>query len=285
MKLIDQQIDIWGETPYNKDDAVLWIERAGRICYRSEDKIVKGSGIKFVNNIWTRTHYSVLEHSNIVIRTKIKSKFPAKALNLSKMVFDSPYFRFCIHGDQIYISGNWRSWIEFFNKQYGVLLSIDDLPEALNNDDYEVVVNPDEIPIELKVITAEFVTNRAVTHELVRHRPASYSQESQRYVRYTKDVSFIKPYWFDTVPDALKDEFTTYLSKAEEKYQFLLRVGLKAEDARDVLPNATATKIVVSANIPEWEHIFNLRVSKAAWTPIRCLLKPVRDYFIENKWL
>ena len=51
MNLIEQKSKIWGETPYTKEEAVQWIEKAGRVCYRSEDKIVEGSGIKFVNNI------------------------------------------------------------------------------------------------------------------------------------------------------------------------------------------------------------------------------------------
>lgn len=177
MKLIDQCSRLWGETPYTKEEAILWIEKAGRVCYRSEDKIIEGSGQKFVEGIVKRKHYSVIEHSNLVLRTKEKVKFPVNSLKVVQTVFNSKYFTFFIENDRVYISGNWRAWIEYYNAtapDYADMITLDNIHDVFACDIYEVVTNPDDIPTPLKAITVEFETNRAMTHELVRHRPVSY---------------------------------------------------------------------------------------------------------------
>jgi len=288
MILKDQEVRVWGQTPCSKKESINWIEAAGRTCYRSEDKIIDGSGIKFVKNIWKRNHYSVLEHSNIVLRTRIKSKFPNMALIKEKSVFDSKYFSFCIHHDHVYISGNWRSWIEFYKALRGNddIMTIDNIIDFLESETYEVIKDNQCVPNQLKAITVEFITDRAVTHELVRHRPASYSQESQRYVRYG-DITFIKPSWFDKIEDGSYERviFNNSCKSIETQYKGLLAIGMKAEDARVILPNCTATKIIMTASIPEWKHVFFLRTSKAAYPQIRNIMIPVQEIFNINKWI
>lgn len=289
MELIDQSSELWGECPSDPNEAVLWIERAGRVCYRSEDKIIDGSGIKFVNNIVKRKHYSVIEHSNLVLRSKDKSKHPRYQMEVERSVFDSNFFNFCIDKDRTHISGNWRAWIEWLNRVNPDerIETIEDFITSFQyaeNDEYEMVTG-DDIPLEAKMITAEFVTDRAVTHELVRHRPASYSQESQRYVRYDGGMLFVKPAWYDYAkPDAVT-AWTQSVGYAEKMYIRLREAGMKAEDARTILPNSTATKIVMTAPLNEWKHVFKLRLSPAAYPQIRNMLTPIRDGFEENGWL
>ena len=288
MNLIEQRSKIWGETPYTKDDAVQWIEQAGRVCYRSEDKIVEGSGLKFVNNIWKRKHFSVIEHSNLIIRRKEKSKFPNTSREVDQMVFKSKYFSFATKNDRTYIAGNWRAWIEFYqiiNDECYKKITLDNITTIFDSNIYETVTDPNDIPDELKCFTVEFTTDRAVTHELVRHRPASYSQESQRYVRYG-DINFVKPSWYDKASETEQNYFLVACSSAEEYYGWFLKyAGMKAEDARVILPNCTATKIVMTASISEWKHVFNLRTSKAAYGQIRNLLQPVFEEFVYNGWI
>jgi thymidylate synthase (FAD) len=284
MNLKHQKAIIWGQTPSSKEDAILWIEKAGRVCYKSEDKIVNGSGLKFVSNIWKRGHYSVLEHSNIVLRTKEKSRFPSSVLIKEKSVFDSKYFTFCIEHDRVYIAGNWRAWIEFYS-DHKEEINLDNFYEFLNdNTSYEMVT--DNIPKDLRAYTVHFLTDRAVTHELVRHRPCSFSQQSQRYVRYG-DIDFIYPSWYEQTyeKDGAISAFEDHCLYTEEIYNHLLDNKMKAEDARVVLSNAVATEIVVTANIREWQHIFNLRIHKAAYPQIKKLLAPVKQQFKENGWM
>ena len=108
-------------------------------------------------------------------------------------------------------------------------------------------------------ISVKFITDRAVSHELVRHRLCSFAQESQRYVNYDKKgIIFIRPV-------DIKEDSEEYLRwedsvrHSANEYCVMIKSNLKPEIARSVLPNSTKTEIVVTANLREWRHIFNLR--------------------------
>ncbi|MDZ4179723.1 MAG: FAD-dependent thymidylate synthase [Coriobacteriia bacterium] len=112
--------------------------------------------------------------------------------------------------------------------------------------------------------------SRALTHQLVRHRLASYNQQSQRYVSYTDDPSFIIPPAVDADPQ-LRQAFLDACASAFLSYRELIEAGVAAEDARYLLPNAMETKIAVSMNIRELLHFFELRCCKRAQWEIRDL--------------
>lgn len=125
--------------------------------------------------------------------------------------------------------------------------------------------------VEHAMATFRFVTNRGVTHELVRHRLASYSQESTRYVRY-QDIEYITPTWWADATEDQKNMLREALTWSEFYYNELLQSGWRPEQAREVLPNALKTEIVMTANLREWVHVFNLRCSKKAHPQIRELM-------------
>lgn len=110
--------------------------------------------------------------------------------------------------------------------------------------------------------------SRALTHQLVRHRLASFNQQSQRYVRYTEEPSFIVPPSVQADPEALAD-FEAACTAAFDAYRALVDSGVAAEDARYLLPNAMETKIVVTMNVRELLHFFELRCCKRAQWEIR----------------
>jgi thymidylate synthase (FAD) len=112
--------------------------------------------------------------------------------------------------------------------------------------------------------------SRALTHQLVRHRLASYNQQSQRYVTYADDPAFIVPPSVAADPDA-RAAFDGACAAAFASYRALLDAGVPAEDARYVLPNAMETKIVVTMNVRELLHFFELRCCKRAHWEIRDL--------------
>lgn len=129
-----------------------------------------------------------------------------------------------------------------------------------------------ESVIEHSTATVLFITNRGVTHELVRHRLASFSQESTRYVRHD-DVVFIRPVWFNTASEFSQKIFIKSLKYLERDYCNLINLHKwRPEQAREVLPNALKTEIVVTANMREWRHIFKLRCSKKAHPQTRSLM-------------
>lgn len=124
-----------------------------------------------------------------------------------------------------------------------------------------------------------FVCDRGVSHEIVRHRLSSYSQESTRYCNYTKSVcagnlAFIKPlFWKED-----SDEYTIWMEsckQAESCYNTLIAMGAKPQEARSVLPNSLKTEIMMTANVREWRHFFKLRTASAAHPQMRELTIPL----------
>lgn len=134
-----------------------------------------------------------------------------------------------------------------------------------------------ESVIEHEKITVRFICDRGVTHELVRHRLASYSQESTRYCNYTNDkfgneLTFIKPcFWDEATEDgkAKMDLWKKSMENIENEYNELIRIGAKPEEARSILPNSLKTEIVVTMNLRSWRHFFKLRTAQAAHPQIR----------------
>ena len=112
--------------------------------------------------------------------------------------------------------------------------------------------------------------SRALTHQLVRHRLASFNQQSQRYVRFAEGLDVVKPASIQENAEASK-LFDEMIEKTVEAYQAFLDAGIPAEDARYILPNAAETKIVVTMNIRELLHFFNLRCCNRAQWEIRDL--------------
>jgi thymidylate synthase (FAD) len=130
--------------------------------------------------------------------------------------------------------------------------------------------------IEFGDIIVRFVTNRGVTHELIRHRiGVSYAQESTRYVRYDGKMEFIRPVWWDDVSPYTQRVWHDQMLAIEASYNILLRSGWRPEQAREVLPNSLKTEIVVKGNIREWRHIFQLRTSRKAHPQMRALMIPL----------
>lgn len=134
-----------------------------------------------------------------------------------------------------------------------------------------IIEKKHESVLEHATITVRFVTNRGVTHELVRHRLCSYSQESTRYVQYN-DVEFIKPVWWNDWSKDQQDTWIKSMQSSEDSYKALIASGVETQKAREVLPNSLKTEIVVTANVREWRHIFHSRCSTAAHPQIRTLM-------------
>ena len=285
MRVISPSFEILDD--YFKKGLILQqIERCGRVCYKSEDKISEDSAIPFIRGIIKRGHESVIEMASFVF-----------VVSTSNPTLFSLFFekipRFCqatrISKDSFLISGNPRSFrdlakkysddeiingiVHTLKKNYSVLY--EDIETKVPASDITVkLLTPDEIDelpvaqlIKHRYLLAHIIVNRAVTHELVRHRVASYLQESQRYCRYGEDkfggeVTFIKPCFFDEGTNEYK-LWTKAMEESEEIYLELLKTS-SPQAARTVLPNSCKTEIMVHATLEEWQHIFRLRASKAA---------------------
>lgn len=194
MRIIEPSITV--ETSVTQEEILKHIEKAGRVCYKSEGNIKDGSAEKFIKGILDRGHESVIEHFSLTVR---------------------------------------------------------------------------------------IVCDRGVTHEIVRHRLASYSQESTRYCNYSGDrfgneITVIKPcFWKED-----SKEFANWKSAmlfAQECYFRLIDCGSKPQEARSVLPNSLKTEIVMTANLREWRYFLKLRTSKAAHPQMREVACMILDEF------
>lgn len=135
--------------------------------------------------------------------------------------------------------------------------------------------------IEHEFVTVRFICDRGVSHEIVRHRMASYLQESTRYVNYdNRGMEFIRPPWVELDdPSALDSAWISAMNHAEMYYNTLIRMGWKPEQARSVLPNSLKTEVVCTMNLGSWHHFFELRTAAGAHPQMRQLARPLLDEF------
>lgn len=170
-----------------------------------------------------------------------------------------------------------------------------------------------EAMLEFGDITVKFVCDRGISHEIVRHRIASYAQESTRYCNYEKDehMTFIIPSWMSDLEEGIWDEKrlhfyrshqyfinhwattissnqdivvqnTTWMltmADAEYNYNKLIKTGWSPQQARSILPNSLKTELNVKMNIREWRHFFKLRCSSAAHPQMQELVRPLLKQF------
>ncbi len=127
-------------------------------------------------------------------------------------------------------------------------------------------------------ISVRFICDRGVTHELVRHRLAAYTQESTRYCNYSGNIQFIQPLFYKKGSPEYKIWYQSCL-EAANNYNKLIQLDSFPEEARSVLPNSLKTEIVATYNLREWRHVFEMRCQKAAHPQMREIMIPVLKLF------
>lgn len=140
-----------------------------------------------------------------------------------------------------------------------------------------------ESVIEHEKISVRIVCDRGVTHEIVRHRIASYSQESTRYCNYSREkfgneLTLIKPLFWDESSEEYKLWYDS-MKIIEDTYNKMISIGAKPQEARSILPNSLKTEIVVTMNLREWRHFFKLRTSEKAHPQMREVACAILDEF------
>jgi thymidylate synthase (FAD) len=134
--------------------------------------------------------------------------------------------------------------------------------------------------LEFVDVTVKFITDRGIANEIVRHRIASYAQESTRFVSYKKrETEFIKPLWFDGTDIVNQEHFKNICFQAERNYISFLDSGLTPEDARAILPLCLKTELVMKTNLRSWLNFFELRTSPAAHPEMRRIAIPLCEEF------
>lgn len=272
MKLIKPSFEIW-EQPSGLEGVYKQIERAGRICYKSEDKITEDSAKSFVDRMIKSGHGAMLEHGTVYLYNPGDKQM----LDMIKRYSENPYSRLkVVKADStgaiigpVWITTNYRVIVE-------------------NNWEKDLIYySPNPVPLHPKRITVHFVCDRGVSHEFVRHRVMSFAQESTRYCNYSKDkfgneCTFIYPNWFnkyfeDNYSNLNIRDWQTGLDiacaetnwiyamlYAEKAYFSSISNGMKPQQARTVLPNSLKTELVMTGFVSDWKHFFKLRVERLA---------------------
>lgn len=294
MKLIKPSFEIW-EQPSGLEGVYKQIERAGRICYKSEDKITEDSAKSFIDRMIKSGHGAMLEHGtvylkvfNVIENSELIDKYKSNEYSVVKEGTEV----YNCHGDILYGS------CKCITTNYRVLVENGWL------DDLKYIYKPTEF--HEKRITVHFVCDRGVSHEFVRHRVMSFAQESTRYCNYSKDkfgneLTFIQPCWLDderlklygpyhtVIRDkSLESIFIASLNNAEKDYIDLIDLGWKPQEARAVLPNSLKTELVVTGFVSDWNHFFDLRARGTTGAPhpqAKELAEPLMKEFIARKYI
>ena len=231
----------------------------------------------FVDMLMKSGHGAMLEHGTVYMQIDTFLDIPEDK-KLDKRVHQYDSNRFTKVNSMYIGQGCWRYYI---TTNLRVLVENDWL------DDLKYVCEPTEY--HAKRITAKFICDRGVSHEIVRHRTMSFAQESTRYCNYSKskfgqELTFIEPAWEFPSSDIIniKERFEAILGEAEANYMELITLGFKPQEARAVLPNALKTEIVVTAFIDDWKHFFELRCDSAAHPDIRKLALDLQKQFVDR---
>lgn len=269
MKLIESEVIIKEQEP-GIDGIYKQIEWAGRHCYKSHDKITEDSAKEFVDRMIKSKHGAMLEHGTVYLCIENYTD-----IDEEKYKLNSHSRVTCVFPNLLYVTTNMRVLVE-----HGWL------------DDLKWICEPTEY--HEKRITTRFICDRGVSHEIVRHRVMSFAMESTRYCNYEKDkfgneLTYVSPSWLNIdklLPlvdlanidnkevyrmghdESLSNEdramcsFIYDLSNCEHGYMFQIKCGWQAQQARQLLPNALKTEIVVTGFESDWEHFFSLRSPK-----------------------
>ena len=287
MKLINQSYEICNQTDFSISGIYKHIEKCTRVAYKSEDKITEDSAISFVNKLLNMKHFAPMEFGTVHFRIPT-TLLKTVCIDLdAESLWNREWLKYNVIDPFVYFTTNYRHWLVMIDK-------IDYLKDYFTEEDNEYYP---------KRYTVKLITNRAVSHEVVRHRTMSFIQESQRFVNYSKakfnnEVTFIKPCWMDDtlIEKALKTHplivdlkpeilFVENSLNSEQDYLDLLKLGYKPQQARVVLPNSTKTELYMCGFKEAWENFFRLRDNKIVDPQMYDLAHPMHQEFINNKYL
>ena len=297
MKLCKPLFEIW-EQSTGLEGVYKQIEKVGRVCYKSEDKITEDSAKPFVDRMIKSNHGAMLEHGTVYMFMPIDCD--KHDYHVAWKYHKNKYSKVIIRNEHFLLNKN----------GYYITTNLRVLVENGWIDDLKYICDPTEF--HEKRACVHFVCDRGVSHEFVRHRVMSFAQESTRYCNYSKDkfgneLTFIIPSWCSNrdevhiVPDKydvdwndkLIEDFGNEqgrlyigLALAEKAYLDLLNIGWTPQQARAVLPNSLKTELVMTGFVSDWKHFFRVR-SRIAETgkphpQAQELADPLMDEFIKR---
>lgn len=256
MRLIKPSYEIW-EQESGLEGVYKIIEKVGRVCYKSEDKIAEGTAKPFVDRLMKSGHGAMLEHGTIYLMIDCSGRL----LDIANKYVHNKYSRWSLHKD---------------GKHYCITTNLRVLVENGWLDDLKYLCEPTEF--HEKRVTVHFVADAGVMREFFRHRVFSMAQESTRYCNYSKnkfgsELTFILPPWVNKNPKDIDHTsyadvlFREHLLKVEKAYLKLLQEGWSPQQARSILPLCIKAEGVMTGLVEDWKHFFNLRALGTTGAP------------------
>lgn len=278
MKLIQQSFEILEQTDYSLKGIKQFIERCGRVCYKSEDKITDDSYEKFVNMLINKDHARPLEFGTVHLLIP-NSDFKEVYTSLAEIGLDNcDWLQYCYYQGAYYVTTNYRYYLDIIKSAPAI--------QKYFSETYSKYYP--------KRYTVHFITNRAIMDEFRTHVTLSHLAESTRYCNYSKgkfnnELTFIIPNWVNThcpnkeqegpsVPDM---EWSSAMLNAETSYMNLLKIGWTSQQARDVLPLSVKSELISCGFGSAWCNFFYRRCAKDAHPMAREIATSLEDKFKE----
>lgn len=258
------------------------IDRCASVCYQRPPRPTEEEAERFCRHLIERGHLPALEMATIHLTMPFWESLDWR---------EEKYLH--VHHNRNspvgIVSGSIRAWME---TDYGSLarnLLASEYPLFFAASDQQRgfvrFATPDEIPWQHKHVAVRVICSRAISHQLVRHRPCAFLQESARFCKYDDGVTFIWPEWAEEFDDyqtwAIKDEmFKWQCHQSEAMYRLRRGAGLSPQQARGALIHDVKTELIIYASLPEWRHIFKMRCGAGADPEIRRIMVPLREQFL-----
>ena len=249
------------------------IDRCASVCYQRPPKPTEEDAEQFCRSLIERGHLPALEVAVVHLVMREDADFPV-----------SDYLHYLPDEDKetLLISGSIRAFMEAKYAQDAANLLSLKYPTFFKRNYIEYppaarFATTAEIPWQHRHVAVRVICSRAISHQLVRHRPCSFLQESARFCKYDDGVTFIRPEW--AVDGGKSDIFLSSCFLSERMYQVRRENGLSPQQARGGLIHDVKTELIMHASLPEWLHIFKMRCAKAADPEMRRIIVPLREQF------
>lgn len=276
MNFIEPKAELWVPENYSTESIEKHAEKCGRVCYNSMNRITDTSYRKFIDNIKSSGHGSVLEHATVYLTLHITPESTYSVYLIKNFFEKNPYSVVKETADP---QGNGTYYLITTNLR------------VVNDMTKDIVVKPyitDTPTLHEKRITVHWTLSRAVADEFARHRALSHSMQSTRYVKMTVP-EFVIPFWYDLADSNVREIYEESLISSYENYRKLLGLGMKAQQARDILPLCIKTELIQTGTISQWKEFLKLRSSKAGahgqHPDADYLANKLYDLLKENKYI
>ena len=282
MKLINQSFEILEQKDFTITGIKKFIERCGRVCYKSEDRITDDSYEKFVNMLESRGHDRPLEFGTVHLQMYISDFHKLRDTLCINNMWNDQWIKYHYVGNLTYVTTNYRYYLAIIKV----------FPSA----EKDFVPQDDEL--YPKRYTVHFITSRGIMDEFRTHVGLSHLAESSRYCSYDKnrfgnELTFIIPNWVNTNypnkeqegPSVASIEWSTAMLDAEASYMNLIKMGCTAQEAREVLPLAVKSELISCGFEDAWSNFFYRRCAKDAHPMAREIATKIRDKFKELNYV